>query len=793
MDVPKLVWGAADWLTIAAGMAAVLFVLLVAGYWRAGASRSIRIIAGSLKALGIAILLICLLEPLFSGQRARPGANQFVVLADNSQSMTLKDKDAGQSRGEQLKKLSPKLAPWLVQLGRDFDLRQYIFDSQLRPVDSFEELAFDGRASDLGASLERLIKRYQGRALAGVILLTDGSATDAEAVERVVSRASAAGGKMPPIYPVLMGRETSSEDISLERVAVTQTNFEDAPVTLTAQVTTTGQRGQTVVAQLMDEAGKVVEEQKLGVEKEGQPLAARFRVKPEKPGVSFYRVRVAADGKFAQFDHPESTAEATLANNSRMIAVDRGHGPYRVLYVGGRPNWEFKFLQRSLQGDDQVQLVSILRIAKREPKFNFIGRKGDTANPLFRGSDNQVKDQVEQYDQPVLVRLGTQDENELRGGFPKAADELYHYHAIILDDIESEFFTQDQMQLMKEFVRQRGGGLLMLGGQESFKNGKYDRTPLGDLMPVYSDQVPTFPADARHRFSLTREGWLEPWVRLRPEEDAERKRLEAMPAFQTLNAIRGIKPGATVLATAVTENGSPVPALVEQHFGRGRAAALLIGDIWRWGLRRAPNAENDMEKEWRQMIRWLVAEVPQRVELVVQPRREADDMDGTLALGVQVRDAAYKPLDNAGVNIHIIGPDGKSVDMRAEASQQEAGRYESMYVPRLPGAYRAEVAAMAPDGSEVGRAQTGWTSDPAAEEFRVLQPNVQLLDRIARGTGGQVVSAAELERFVGTLPTRHAEITEPYIRPLWHQSWVFLLAIACLAAEWGLRRWNGLP
>ena len=40
---------------------------------------------------------------------------------------------------------------------------------------------------------------------------------------------------------------------------------------------------------------------------------------------------------------------------------------------------------------------------------------------------------------------------------------------------------------------------------------------------------------------------------------------------------------------------------------------------------------------------------------------------------------------------------------------------------------------------------------------------------------------------------RHADVTEPYVSPVWHQPWVFLLAILCLTAEWGLRRWKGLP
>jgi uncharacterized membrane protein len=803
IEAPKLLWGAADWLAVAATFAAVLLAMLVVGYWRAPASRAVRWIAGTLKAIAILILALCLLEPLLGGTRARPGANQFVVLADNSQSMTLRDRDANQTRGDQLKTLTGKTAAWLAQLARDFDLRQYAFDSQLRAVNGFESLAFDGRNSDLGASLERLVRRYQGRPLAGVFLLTDGGATDAEALERVLAQSS--GGKnadpnspalrLPPIYPVLIGRDSPPNDVSLERVTVTQTNFEDTPVTLTAQVTTAGHRGKAIVAQLLDESGKAVEQQKLKVDQDGQPLAVRFRLKPEKSGVSFYRVRAAAEDQLDEFAHPEKSTEATLANNARMVAVDRGKGPYRVLYVSGRPNWEYKFLHRALQSDDQVQLVALIRIARREPKFNFIARAGEQHNPLFRGFDNPNKQDVEQYDQPVIVRMDTRDENELRGGFPKAADELYQYHAVILDDVESEFFTQDQMQLVKDFVRQRGGGLLMLGGQESFKNGKFDRTPVGDLLPVYADQVPSFPVGAKFRMALTREGWLEPWIRLRAEEDAERKRLESMPPFQTLNAIRGIKPGATVLARAQVETdpANPVPALVEQRFGQGRVAALLLGDLWRWGLRRPANTESDLEKAWRQTIRWLVGEVPQRVEVTASAKRDAQDPDGALALGVQVRDPTYAPLDNATVSIRVTGPDGKPLELRAEAGERQPGRYEALFVPRQDGAYRAEVTAIAPDGSEVGRAQTGWTSDPAAEEFKDLRPNADLLDHVARATGGQVVKSADLDSFVASLPTRNAQVTEPYIRPLWHQSWVFLLAIACLAAEWGLRRWKGLP
>src|SRR5439155_4091293 len=147
-----LVWGSGNWLPVAAAALGLLLLLLLWGYFSAPASRQVRITAAGLKTLAIVILAICLVEPLLSGARARPGANIFVVLADNSQSMTLRDRDATQTRAEQLKSLIAKpAATWLARVGQDFDLRQYGFDSQLHASVDLSTLAFDGGASNLGA------------------------------------------------------------------------------------------------------------------------------------------------------------------------------------------------------------------------------------------------------------------------------------------------------------------------------------------------------------------------------------------------------------------------------------------------------------------------------------------------------------------------------------------------------------------------------------------------------------------------------------------------------------------
>ena len=198
-----------------------------------------------------------------------------------------------------------------------------------------------------------------------------------------------------------------------------------------------------------------------------------------------------------------------------------------------------------------------------------------------------------------------------------------------------------------------------------------------------------------------------------------------------------------------------------------------------------------MAKAWRQTVRWLVADVPRQIELGV--RRRQNSLGAPAELRVAVRDPEYKPMDNASVSLLVTAPDGSDRELRPEPSSGEAGTYLVSYVPRQPGAYRAKAIVTAADGSDVGSHEVGWTSDPASEEFRRLQPDLALLQRIAEQTGGQLVAAERLEQFIVDLPNRKMPITDPWISPLWHRPLVFLLAIVCLTAEWGLRRFKGLP
>ena len=784
MSLAALFLAGRDWLWPAVIALGAAFAFVSWSYLRAPARGPLRLACAVLKILGLAALLACLLEPTLSGQRAKPGANVLAIVADNSLSMTLHDAGATESRGDILRSVvAGARSDWRTPLSQSFDVRNYLADARLQPTQDFHELAFDGRTTALGHTLAQLAERYRGQPLAGIILLTDGIAADA-------AEALSLQG-LPPIYPVVIGHDGPARDLAVTSTAVTQTSFEDAPVTVQAEIAASGFSGEEIVAQLLPiaagksgETVKPIAEQTQTVPREGGKLTCRFQFRPAQTGMLFYRLTVAPKNA--------GEAEATLANNETVVVVDRGAGPHRVLYVSGRPNWEYKFLHRAVEGDDQTQLVGLIRIANREPKFSFRGRAGEESNPLFRGFGNQSKEDVERYDQPVFVRLGTEDEFELRGGFPKTAEELFKYRAVILDDTEAEFFTAEQMSLLQRFVSERGGGLLALGGAESFREGRYARTAVGEMLPIYLRGAETAERKVEPgawRLSLTREGWLEPWARLRANEADERARLGVLPGFDVLNRAGEKKPAATVVAT-VTDGTHEYPALVTQRFGRGRTAALLVGDLWQSGLGDEAR-QKDLMKAWRQMVRWIVADVPEPIEVRSEPQPDGV----SVRLQVRARDAKFQPLENGTVALTVTRAgiaDALPLTLTAEASASEPGLYETTYIPRENGGYRVEAAVKNDAGAVAGSAATGWTSDLAAAEFRDLKPNRALMEQLARQTGGEVLAPEDLAAFARRLPTERAPVTETWTHPLWHTPWVFLFALGCFVSEWGLRRWKGL-
>ena len=795
MNQDSLELGSREWLPLAIAFAVMGLICVLWSLWRSPVRGWSVWLAAFCKLVAFGSIALYLVEPLVRSKRPTPGANALAIVVDNSRSMSIRAPGQTDSLSEKLSVALRRDANWHARAAQDFAVRLYAFDTRLHALDSFEQIKFDGNSSALGDAVTTVRSRYADRPAAGIMVFTDGMGTD------TLPRLTDAAEENLPIYPIVdIGRD-HLRDISVMDPTVTLSAFELSPVQIEATISSQGFADKPMTVRLIDERGTTIHEQSVTADSDSFQKRVRFQFRPADPGIQFVRVRAMLTNEdSSESETPKSRTEVTTTNNARLVAVDRGRGPYRILTVSGRTSWDFKFFRRAVIEDQELRFAGLIRIAKKEAKFSFRDRAVDTANPLFAGFDED-QDAAEQYDEPIMLRIGELDEDELKSGFPKSEEDLFRFDAIVLDDIDAKFFSQEQMLLIRQFVAARGGGLLMLGGSESFDRGGYRDTPIGDLLPVYlrssqsSRGRDTGAAVAGAEkpggaFRLTREGSLEPWMRLRPSEVEEAKRLSEMPDFATWNALGDIKPGASILAMLGGNGDSRVPAMVTQSFGSGRVAALMVGDMWRWSMRRATEDSDDLAQYWRQVARWLTADVPRRVQVEIKPPENVNDPH---LISIQLRDENFHPLDNADLEVTVMPPDGKLVRVDATPDRQQSGVMNANFWSLADGPYVVSVKASTGDGTLIGEVETGWSAEPSALEFRNLTPDLTTLAALANESGGELIDIDDLDRFVASLPTRQVPITQSRVEPFWHRGSWLMLTVICLCAEWGLRRWRGLP
>ena len=98
------------------------------------------------------------------------------------------------------------------------------------------------------------------------------------------------------------------------------------------------------------------------------------------------------------------------------------------------------------------------------------------------------------HEKPIDMRpfsraLKEQDiEVDVRGefGLPDSLEEMLAFDAVLLADMPATSMTPRQMDLLKRYVLDFGGGLVMMGSENSFGLGGYYKTPVEEVLPLIS-------------------------------------------------------------------------------------------------------------------------------------------------------------------------------------------------------------------------------------------------------------------------------------------------------------------
>ena len=87
----------------------------------------------------------------------------------------------------------------------------------------------------------------------------------------------------------------------------------------------------------------------------------------------------------------------------------------------------------------------------------------------------------------ALEREGIRVQTEMAESLAIETSTLQDFAAVILANVPAELFSAEQQRALAAYVRDLGGGLIMLGGDESFAAGGWQGSVVEDIMPVKFD------------------------------------------------------------------------------------------------------------------------------------------------------------------------------------------------------------------------------------------------------------------------------------------------------------------
>jgi hypothetical protein len=805
LEFTPYLWDAlADpWLAGALALAGA--VLVAAVYFREGPTvrAGYKLLLVGLR-LCLVLLALAVLLPQLRLWFERQGWPDVAVIIDDSRSMSTADhyQDAPvQARAEQLAQvaglssaerlqlaqalLTRGDADWVTALltGRQVKVHVYhcsgraariadVIDpsdprERAAAVQRIRDLRAEGESSQLGTAVRQVLNDFRGSSLSAVIMLTDGVTTEGENLSQVARYASQAG---VPLFFVGIGDAHEVRDLKLHDLQAEDSVYVYDHLIFDFRLTGQGYTDLAVPVTLKDKAtGKVLDQKTVRVDPQGKPVKVRLTDTPTKPGERTYVIEV-----------PVQPDEKDRADNNRLehTVFVRESKLIKVLYVEGYARWEFRKVKWLLERESAI-----------DPRNKTLDLKVLLLDP--------PDEDWASVDKSALAE------------FPSKL-ELNQYDVVIFGDVDpTDSKVAGRLPDVVEFVREHGGGFLMIAGERDSPYA-YKDTPLRDILPieiVQGEAPPERDRERGYRPELTPTGRFHPIFNFTREESGNASIWNGLPELYWWAEGYRAKWGAEVLAVHPTApalpapNGQPAretagqaahhPLALQQFVGSGRSMFLGFDETWRWGYRED---ELYFNKFWIQLMRYLSRNRHGRIELRLNqqtPYRRGERIRVT----VRFPDDTPPPPPETVVKVIVE----RTLPQKGGRTEHET---ETLPLAKVEG-------SRATYGGELKRTPEGdyqfWLSSPVVPaprpraeavvtappgEMAVLRMNQQELERAADETHGKFYTLADADRVLDDLPvgSRVALSTPQPPRLLWNHAAVFGLGLLLLGTEWVLRK-----
>ncbi|MBN1443429.1 MAG: hypothetical protein JXA90_12030, partial [Planctomycetes bacterium] len=597
-------------------------------------------------------------------------------------------------------------------------------------------------AEGLDEAVEWIVGSGFGREeerVSGVLLFSDGQENAGSGSAADVARWL--GERGTPVYTIGVGNPEDPRDVRLSNLDVNDVVLVDDQVPLDVTIISDGFEGESVWLTLKIDA-VTVRRTTVVLEGGGKKQTARLEHRPEKPGELTATVEIE-----------KLAGEVFYDNNSVSKTIRVLDEKIKVLYLENLPRWEYRYLKNALIRDATMEAQVYLFSA--DPGFVQESSKGV----------------------PSLVRP------------PQDRADLFRFHVVILGDVLPGDLGPELMSLLKEFVSE-GGGIILIAGRHA-NPSKYVYQDLFALLPVEVKEEDEFGASGLEAFvedfhvQLSAVGKEHPIMRLVSDRErnivlweGKETRGDILPGFYRYSRVEQEKAGAIVLARHPTDllplqdRGRPIFAYM--NYNKGMSFFSAVDDTWRW---RAGVDNLFLGRFWGQVIRFvatgrLLGKTPR---FAVTTDKPVYNIGETVVIDARVFDASMKPSTEKTVTLYhqMQGSEG-----------EPPGKIElSLSSVKSPGAYEGALVAAQRGrhdiwlGTETERsAFHSFSVEIPALESRDPRLRRDLLQQVASAGGGQYLDLHEVQKAVdGVQGLSRSQAGLVDRDDLWDEWWILVL------------------
>lgn len=628
--------------------------------------------------------------------------------------------------------------------GQGLDVSYHTFGDRTRLISDDSALSNEQATSltanesltSIASALEAVAKAG-GAPPAGIVLLSDGIETGS--TQRAESILQDLGARGIPVYTVPLGL-ANPDDVSIVSIVMQEVAYSGDSVPVRVQIQSKGYEKRTAKLSVLIN-GRRATSRTVRFEGGLQFEDVDFRVDVYEKGA------VEIEVKIEPFDD-EVSAENNRVERSIRVVNEK----VNVLYIEGNARWEYRYLRA---------------ILKRDPRINATFIQSNVGPEVARNSVEHIE------------------------RFPDNREDAFQYDLVILGDVDSAFFTDEELGLLEELVRDRGASLLMLCGP-MYSPSSYEGTPVQTMLPVRFDPDSPWEEVAESVYPvLTPEGASSLVMTLENDTDLNDRVWSRMAPMDHLPPLLGAKPGATVLTVLSdsVDRDQGYPLVAWQRYGTGKCMSIATDRLWRL---RYKTGDKYHWRVWSQCIQFMTLSrlMGEHKRIRLETDRSIYTLGSQSRIYAHVLDDNFDPVMQPGFDVVLVNLESETeerVSLRPDRSHP--GLYEGYFAPQVAGRYRLE-------SNEEDQSISNTTEFQVADINRELadtNTDIENLRRIANLTGGEMLDIQSFSNIASLVDQTPITSTVRSERTLWDNGWVGLLLIGLLGIEWIQRRRHDLP